>query len=581
MANNVLEVSIKNDAAVKKSICALLNSNGGKLVLTASNGDKINADKQIRPYEQYFKEKIGTYNLHKYFKILDSLQEYNRVTFVVLRLPTLCTLNTNLYLPTETQISLVSPTEQDALCKILFEQHFVEISEQKVPEQFYYGRKHDRGESKTVQFKNLKTEKKRRNDFVSRAINNKFTEYVSAFANASGGMIYYGIEDDGTVVGELLARGENNREEIPKKLEQAIRKMIWPKESGKIERGKHWNIKFVPVENCNEKRFVIVVSISPCSGGVFTKEPESYYVEDGKVKKMSFETWEKNMYFKVKKILEINRTTCSSQGNENADWNAIEAKFVESLNDTSDINTKLVYLIQMIALQYRQGKLETVQKYLKDVHEITSKTNDACSKRSSALANEPPRFILHAVSVVDEFVKKECSIDKNKDDNDFEGNVQEHVERTKGFCDKALQDLMNLNEDCELELRINITLTLLFLCSASNVLEHKSDIAITPDNLKEAEKYMKNLEQNGTPLAKNHLSFFLNAKSELYLELAERCAKIPTNLVDESGFKDIKMHCKASKRDWKGRDKKQINNEDKSDENLEPVPKKKNRRISV
>ena len=563
MANNVVEVSTKNDAAIKESICALLNSNGGKVVLTASNDDKINADKQIRPYEQYFKEKIGTYNLHKYFKISHSPQEYNRVTFDVLRLPTLCTLNTNLYLPTETQISLLSPTEQDALCEILFtKKQYVEMSEMKVPEQFYYGRKHDRGESKTVQFKNLNAEKKRRNDFVSRAINNKFTEYVSAFANASGGMIYYGIEDNGTVVGELLARGEKDRKEITEKLEKAIRKMIWPKESGKIERGKQWDIKFVPVKDCKERRFVIVVSISPCSGGVFTKEPESYYVENGKVKKMSFEEWERNMYFKVKKISEINRTTCSSQGNEkqlvrktelDADWKAIEANFVESLAETTDVNTKLVYLVQMIALQYGQGKLETVQKYLNDLHEIVSRTNDACSKRSSASANEPPRFILHAASALDEFVKKECSIDKNKDDNDFEGNVQEHVECAKGFCDKALQDLMNLNEDCELELRINITLTLLFLYSASNVLEHKSDIAITPDNLKEAEKYMKNLEQNGTPLAKKHLSFFLKAKSELHLELAERCAKIPTNLVDESGFKDIKMHCKASKRDWKGR----------------------------
>ena len=142
---------------------------------------------------------------------------------------------------------------------------------------------------------------------------------ISAFANDSGGIIYYSIKDDGTVVGELLDGGEKDRQEITEELEKEVRKMIWPEESGKIERGKQWDIKFVPVTNYNEKKFVIVVSVSPCCGGVFTKEPESYYIEKKdkvKVKKMSFETWKRNMYLKVPEPKEMNRTTWSSKRSE-------------------------------------------------------------------------------------------------------------------------------------------------------------------------------------------------------------------------------------------------------------------------
>ena len=557
--NKVLEVNVKNDVEINKSICALLNSNGGKLVLTAIiDNDKIDANEQIRRYKQYFKEKIGTYNLHKYFKISDSPQEYNRVTFVVLRLPTLCTLNTNLYLPTETQISLVSPTEQDALCEILFtKKQYVEISEMKVPEQFYYGRKHDRGESKTVQFKNLNAEKKRRNDFVSRAINNKITQYVSAFANGSGGMIYYGIDDDGTVVGELLAREEEDREEITKKLEQAIRKMIWPKESGKIERGKHWNIKFVPVKDCNEKRFVIVVSVSPCSGGVFTKEPESYYVEDGKVKKMSFETWKKNMYFKVKKILEIK-----------------EKMLIKIPEMTKDVS-----YYPIVNMNYRHDKLEIGHDHPEQVLQMLSKTTDngfGIEVRSASFANEPALIVS---------VKNESNGSKNEGDKDFEGNVQEHLERAKGFCDQALQDLMNLitpSDDSELrQQKMNIGSALLYLKFASEDLASKLDIVSAEDKIKEAEEYIRNLEQITLPPIRNIYCLLSLAKSELHSILAKRCANKAANLIDEYESKEIKVDCKASKRDWKGRDKKQMNhNENKSDENMEQeqeeqVPRKK------
>ena len=75
--NNVLEVDVslaKNEKNLKeeiqKSICALLNCNGGNLVLTASNDtDLANAVKNIRPCEQQFSKVIGIHGVHKYLEI--------------------------------------------------------------------------------------------------------------------------------------------------------------------------------------------------------------------------------------------------------------------------------------------------------------------------------------------------------------------------------------------------------------------------------------------------------------------------------------------------------------------------------
>ena len=56
---------------------------------------------------------------------------------------------------------------------------------------------------------------------------NKFSCYVSAFANYNGGHTYYGITDDGLVESELISN-EKDKREITKKVGKAINKMIWP-----------------------------------------------------------------------------------------------------------------------------------------------------------------------------------------------------------------------------------------------------------------------------------------------------------------------------------------------------------------
>jgi hypothetical protein len=371
---------------IKKNVCALFNTDGGRLVLIANDAtdDKtINADSVIRPIEQQFQNIIGS-EVHNKFNVLE--QTNNKITLDIQGLPKLCTLITNLFLPTCTEIQLIYAWEQDKLQQILFERRIVEISEQKLPEQFSSGRKCGIHESKTVQFKCLKTEKKGKTDFADRVINNKFTSTISSFANASGGNIFYGIKDDGTVVGVPLSNLE--KEEITKKLDAEVRKMIWPEE---IKRGKQWDIKFVPCDS--ESMFVMVISVLPCIGGVFTKEPESYYVENGEVKKMPFDTWKRNMYFKVAKpVPELERSNWSSEKSKRSymeltqslenyrqlgKWKTIENK-LKVLNEQNDIlvNAKLVSLFQTVSVNYHQGNFEDAEKYLMEFRTTKNSTED-------------------------------------------------------------------------------------------------------------------------------------------------------------------------------------------------------------
>lgn len=278
-------IEILHGDELKTNVCALLNSGGGKLDLTSNDAGMAKAAKEdIKSCIEHFKTIIGAYNVQNCLEI--SEPEDNRVTLIVSGLPTLCTLKTNLYLPTHTQMDLVHPLEQDALHEIL-EHRVAEISKHEIPTHFRFKDKFGIGRLKTVRFENPKSVE---SDFNFNIILKELTIYVSGFANGSGGMIFYGIKDDGTVVGHLLSDEEKDGQVISEKVEEAVQSMIWP---GTVVRGKQWDINFVPVVNCdvNGNRFVTVVSVFPCSGGVFTEEPESYYVEDGVIGKIPFEIW--------------------------------------------------------------------------------------------------------------------------------------------------------------------------------------------------------------------------------------------------------------------------------------------------
>ena len=130
--------------------------------------------------------------------------------------------------------------------------------------------------------------KEKNTTFVKRMLTekNKFCNYISGFANHRGGHIYYGIDDEGVITGENLTKEDINEvlEEVPK----TINELIWTEGNIAPQQGVNWDIYFEQVsyeKNARkvESTYVVVVFVAACRGGVFTAEPESYYIKDKKV----------------------------------------------------------------------------------------------------------------------------------------------------------------------------------------------------------------------------------------------------------------------------------------------------------
>ena len=121
---------------------------------------------------------------------------------------------------------------------------------------------------------------------------NELLQHVSAYANHKGGTLFYGVNSDGTVVGEKMSRGQIQkiRETVKKKMAS----LVGPQHAHKHD--KFWKIGFIPVEDelkndSDLNLYVIKISVKPCPGGVFIDEPESYYVVENRVEKLSFSKW--------------------------------------------------------------------------------------------------------------------------------------------------------------------------------------------------------------------------------------------------------------------------------------------------
>ena len=284
------------------AICALLNSNGGKIVVdieTDGNETPVGGSpfsQVIRMLEQSMIPIIGTQNTTSniIFK-----QDLEGIVISVKKIGYLVTTDYNLYLPTNSQVVRVSSWEP--LTKITNRKVVLEPVKLGCHCQIFRKDKScEFTESQTVQFKKLEARATKRTTLADRMIgkDNKFSCYVSAFANHKGGYIYYGIRDDGVVDAEWIPNEEDKRE-ITKKVEKAIKKMIWPDQIGQPKRGENWDIFFEPVVDEDSKpipsTFVIVVYIAPCLGGVFTEEPECYEMVKGRIRKMSFITWMKRI----------------------------------------------------------------------------------------------------------------------------------------------------------------------------------------------------------------------------------------------------------------------------------------------
>ena len=288
------------------AICAMLNSNGGKVVIDVESDDNdmplisSHMSLLIRILEQCMISIIG---IHQTVLNISFQQDKEDIVTVVKKSGSLITTNYNLYLPSQSQVVLVPPCEPLEKVKHNIINRKVILEPVQIGSHcqiFFKDKICGIHESKTVQMKHLEAYATKRTTLADRMIGkgNKFSAYVSGYANYKGGHIYYGITDDGVVVGEVITNEEGKRE-ITKKVEKAIKKMIWPEHIGEPKRDEHWDIFFVPVLDEDNKpipsTFVIVIYVAPCLGGVFAEQPECYEMMGGKITKMSFIKWKKKI----------------------------------------------------------------------------------------------------------------------------------------------------------------------------------------------------------------------------------------------------------------------------------------------
>ena len=339
--NNNRKYKGKILSKVTNPVCAMLNSNGGNVIISfETDRNDVPGERSlyskiasvIRILEQRMISIIGE---NQTVSKIDFRDTKDSVTIFIEKADSLVTNSYNLYLPSVKQVVQLSPLEpiQNIKNRIMYRKAIPNPVELNSHCQLFCKDKNcGFQESKVIQFKRLKAEQSKRTTLADRMTSkgNKLTSYVSAFANYSGGHIYYGITDEGVVKGEFIP-SEKNKEEIIKKVEKAINKMIWPEPIGQPKRGEQWEIFFESVADENftpvPSTFVIVIYIASCLGGVFTEKPECYEMVDKEVMSMSFATWKerisgKELYLlqsheKIQPVLQLDELTT---------WRSAEAR---------------------------------------------------------------------------------------------------------------------------------------------------------------------------------------------------------------------------------------------------------------
>ncbi len=266
------------------AVCALLNSEGGTIQIT-----EITLD--IRSIEQAVTKITGeaACSTSVEVKRVANAEGYYKILVDVKKSKEFITVNYNLYRPTQKQILAIPATDNRDIIRSVLDRSIVEncVLKGSHINNFVVGKNATLDESDVIQLKNLKTLASGRTTFAKRMMTekNKFSNYISGFANHRGGHIYYGIDDKSLVViGEKLTQAE--LDEVEEEVTKGVEKLVWTERRISPKRGDNWEIYFEQVKNENgeieHSTYVIVVFVAFCRGGVFTAEPESYYIKEKK-----------------------------------------------------------------------------------------------------------------------------------------------------------------------------------------------------------------------------------------------------------------------------------------------------------
>lgn len=298
---------------VAKGICAVLNSGGGVVKLKIADSTNLKKlDTFWQTLQNKWLDKLIT--RHTYDKIFDRYDERLSMGEVFLFIKALdhwCTLKFNLFLASDAKVLEASYEET---LKILLDRatgkkkDYCRISleslDLSLPKEFVHKEALKLPESKKRQYKHFPSDKPLLDD-NSCTQRQAIAKQISAFANASGGTILLGVEDDGKITGQDLSSPKNKKDDVERRIQSLIREMKWP---CICEKKIHWNVKFYPVKG-KESWFIIGIFVAGLRGGVFVKNPESYELstgEDGqeKVLKLDFSRWKKQM-LRSKDVLQL------------------------------------------------------------------------------------------------------------------------------------------------------------------------------------------------------------------------------------------------------------------------------------
>ena len=296
------------------AIDGLYNSGGGILILRYNRSPpRGHVRKCMRMLEQKIQDLVGpitlTFDIHTVEITPSSSQAHGEIKISVTtstKTEHIITLSYHCCLPSSQQVMEILSSENVEKLRAFL---LGNIRPQVKPTEpasyhsdFRKGKCVSLSESKTTQFKMLKAEPAKKITFADRLVGkgNKFSHYVSAFANYAGGNIYVGVDDDGTVKGEVI--NEREKKKVKDKIRTAIEKMLWPKKSEPADgnEDKRWDVHFEPVIDSETHKvvpslYVVVVFIAQCRGGVFTEVPECYEIVDNQVQKIDFASWKKRI----------------------------------------------------------------------------------------------------------------------------------------------------------------------------------------------------------------------------------------------------------------------------------------------
>ena len=277
-----------------RAMTACLNSRYGGMFKLKNAGDG-------NPEEDFDKEldlHFGSKKLNQFhhYNIVGSRHDPQRLVFIkaVDQKKLLSSANTHAYTREDTQSVPIHSTEELVQkLKQRRRQGQQDIILPTLPKSCTSGQFLDadtKEEREKIEFKSVKE----KNIFKSKDdVEEELTKYVSSFANTIGGRLFFGVHDNGTVVGMNI----KSRQEFHRKVGTRISKMCWFKAGvGHItpKENEHWKLDFIDVEG-DDSKVVAVLTIPPLESGlVFTKEPECPVLDTTKAegyKMLSFGEW--------------------------------------------------------------------------------------------------------------------------------------------------------------------------------------------------------------------------------------------------------------------------------------------------